>query len=108
MNVEIGAKAALFPEKEFISRIFVTPEINPYSIYAMKTEPQLQLGPMKEWNNCTKATWFGGLKVLTSHKRGRSRVVSIGPDFLHNRRCFLGTLKGIISCFKMEKTGYSV
>jgi hypothetical protein len=28
MNVEIGAEAALFPEKEYISRIFVAVHIN--------------------------------------------------------------------------------
>jgi hypothetical protein len=25
-------------------------------------------------------------------------------DFAYDRRCFLGTLKGILSCFKSQKT----
>jgi hypothetical protein len=33
MNVEIGAEAALFPEKEYISRIFVTVHPPSYSFF---------------------------------------------------------------------------
>ncbi len=41
-------------------------------------------------------------------KRGREEYQSIRLDFVHNRRYFLGTLKGPLSCFKCQKAKYSV
>ncbi len=29
-------------------------------------------------------------------------------DFANNRRCFLGTLKGLLSCFESQKSGLSI
>ncbi len=40
-------------------------------------------------------------------KRGTNRLVCYFY-FFHIHRCFLGTLKVLLSCFKFEKTGYSV
>jgi hypothetical protein len=53
---------------------------------------------------------FRHLKKLSSQKRGGSRGVyqSIRLDLVHNRRCFLGTLKGLIFCFTFSKTGFSI
>ncbi len=31
-------------------------------------------------------------------------IQKISVDFAQNRRCFLGTLKGLLSCFKSQKT----
>jgi hypothetical protein len=36
MNVEIGAEAALFPEKEYISGIFVAVQIHPVKKVMLK------------------------------------------------------------------------
>ncbi len=67
-----------------------------------------------------KGFWFG-LKRLNCHvickfcryflatKEERQEVCqSIDLAFLHNRRCFLDTIKGLLSCFKLLKTGSSV
>jgi hypothetical protein len=35
---------------------------------------------------------------------GQEGYQSILFDFVHNRRCFLDTLKGLIFCFKFQKT----
>jgi hypothetical protein len=44
------------------------------------------------------------LKVLSSHKRDGSRVISIGRLYLATQsRMFFDTLKGIVLCFKFEK-----
>jgi hypothetical protein len=45
------------------------------------------------------------LKVISSHKRGGSRkgYKWIVLAFLHNRRCFLHTLKGLLLGFKFQK-----
>jgi hypothetical protein len=52
------------------------------------------------------------LQVLQKDKRegvesGIIRTVK-NYDFAYNRRCFSGTLKGILSCFKSQKTDFSV
>jgi hypothetical protein len=39
---------------------------------------------------------------------GREWYQSIGLAFLHNRICFLDTLKGLLSCCELQKTSYSV
>jgi hypothetical protein len=40
----------------------------------------------------------GGFEWYESNRKG----------FAYNRQCFLGTLKGLISRFKLQKTGFSV
>jgi hypothetical protein len=39
-------------------------------------------------------------------KRGQEGYQSIGLAFLNNRRCFLGTLKGLLLCFKLLKNHF--
>ncbi len=39
---------------------------------------------------------------------GQDWYQSIRLDFVHNRQYFFGTLKGILSCFQIKKTGFSV
>jgi hypothetical protein len=54
------------------------------------------------WQN-----FLDGLKVFSSQKRGSQEgLQSIGLAFLHNRRCFLDTLNGLLLCF--QKTVYSL
>jgi hypothetical protein len=49
------------------------------------------------------------LKMLSSQKRGGSRRVPIDRlNLIHNRQYFLGTPKGLLFCFKFQKTGFSV
>jgi hypothetical protein len=56
------------------------------------------------------------LSVLSSHKRGvggggvksGTNYQGIRLVFVDNRRCFLGTLKALLSWFKLQKTGYSI
>jgi hypothetical protein len=51
----------------------------------------------------------GSLQILSSHKRGGSWGVPINRPCLPTQSpMFLGTLIGLLSCFKFEKTGYSV
>jgi hypothetical protein len=46
------------------------------------------------------------LKILSSQKRGDSRGVPIVRlDFVHDRRYFFGTLKGLNFYFKFHKNG---
>ncbi len=35
---------------------------------------------------------------------GQEGYQSIRVDFVHNHKCFLGTLKGLLQCFKFQKT----
>jgi hypothetical protein len=42
-----------------------------------------------------------------TEERGQEWYQSIGLAFLHNRRCFLGTPKGLLWRIKFEKTGFS-
>jgi hypothetical protein len=46
--------------------------------------------------------------VPTKKRWGQEWYQLIRRDFLHNRRCFSGILKGLLSCFNFRKTGYSV
>jgi hypothetical protein len=39
---------------------------------------------------------------------GRECYYSNRYDLAYNRRCLLDTLKGLISCFQSQKTGFSV
>ncbi len=47
------------------------------------------------------------LRVLSSHKRGggggQEWYQWIRLVYVHNRRCFLGSPKGLLSCFKIRK-----
>ncbi len=50
------------------------------------------------------------LKDIVQQKKrgGQEWYQSIRLDFVHNRQCFLGVLKGLIFCFKLKKTDFSV
>jgi hypothetical protein len=46
--------------------------------------------------------------VQPKKRGGQEGYHSIRLNFLHNRLCFLDTLKGLIFCFKFKKTSISV
>jgi hypothetical protein len=49
------------------------------------------------------------VKILSSQKRGGQQgYQSIHLDFVHNRRCFLDTLEGLVFYFKLKKNIFSV
>ncbi len=48
------------------------------------------------------------LHCLAKKEGGQEGNQSIPLDFVHNRRCFLDTLKGLLFCFQFQKTDFSV
>ena len=48
------------------------------------------------------------LKGIVQQPATKEGYQSIGLAFLHNHQCSLDTLKGLLLCFKFQKTGYSV
>jgi hypothetical protein len=45
---------------------------------------------------------------VKGERGGREWYHSNHFDLAYNRRCFLGTFKGLLSSFKSQKTGFSV
>ncbi len=79
--------------------------MGPFRILNSRRYSQLCVYHQCRWHLCmikgiVQPKRGGGVKRGTSHQ-------SIGFAFLHNRRCFLDKLKGLLSCCKFEKTGYS-
>ncbi len=58
MNVEIGAEAALFPEKEYISGIFVAVYVHPKVLYWLFHQTGVPYNKKYKYNVTYICLWF--------------------------------------------------
>ncbi len=88
MNVEIGAEAALFPEKKYISRVFVAVRVQEW--IAPQKFPELEF---------LKRLWGLGTEEEKGYRTGP-------PGYIGWRNSFIGIDYGAPYTFKNTSSGF--